>query len=243
MTTCMFGVVFILLGNLTGNAIQLGIFTMTAAGYDNPSKGSVLGIAVAALTFAVCIHVFSRRGGILMNNAFAIFKVSLVVAIIALGIAWKCGRDFGGGNTQNKNFEKPFSGSSGQLADYVESLLYILFTYSGFKQPFYVLSEAETPRRIFPIATTAAVVLQWLLFVLLNVVFAWAVDLSRLQATTLGGYTGPVDIAALFFESIFGEESPTPRRVMTGLLALSILGNIVVMTCQFSGALPALNSH
>jgi amino acid transporter len=236
MTTCMFGVVFIILGNLSGNAIQLGMYTMTAAGYDNPSKGSVLGIAIAALTFAVCVHAFSRRGGILMNNAFAIFKVSLLVAIIALGIAWKCGRDFGGGNAQTKNFEKPFSSSSGHLADYVDSLLYILYSYSGFKQPFYVLSEVETPRRIIPKATTAAVALQWLLFVLVNVVYTWAVDLSRLQATTLDGYTGPVDMAALFFESIFGEESPTPRRVMTGLLALSILGNIVVMTCQFSGA-------
>ena len=239
----MFGIVFIILGNLTGNAIQLGIFTMTAAGYDNPSKGSVLGIAIAALSFAALVHAFTRRGGILMNNAFAIFKVSLLVAMIALGIAWKCGRDFGGGNTPTKNFENPFSGSSGHLADYVESLLYILFTYSGFKQPFYVLSEVETPRRIFPIATTAAVALQWLLFVLVNVVYIWAVDLSRLQATTLDDYNGPVDMAALFFESIFGKESPTPRRVMTGLLALAILGNIVVITCQFSGVFPALNSH
>jgi len=30
---------------------------------------------------------------------------------------------------------------------------------------------------------------------------------------------------------------------MTGLLALAILGNIVVITCQFSGVFPALNSH
>lgn len=238
----MFGIVFLILGNLTGNAIQLGMYTMTAAGYDDPSKSSVLGIAIAALTFAASVHAFSRRGGILLNNAFAIFKVGLLIAMIALGFAWKCGRDFGGGNAQTKNFETPFAGTSGNLANYVDSLLYILYSYSGFKQPFYVLSEAETPKRIFPFATTAAVALQWLLFVLVNVAYTCVVDLSRLQATLADDYTGPVDMAVLYFESIFGEESPTPKRVMTGFLALSILGNIIVMTCKSLAAFLELDS-
>lgn len=152
--------------------------------------------------------------------------------MIVLGIASRSGRDFGGGNTQNKNFENAFSGTSGNLANYVESFSYILYSYSGFNHPFYVLNEAETPRKIYPIATSAALALQWLLFVLVNVAYIWVVDLSRLQATTADGYTGPEDMAALFFDSIFGAESPTPKRVMAGLLGLSILGNIIVMTCK-----------
>jgi amino acid transporter len=228
----MYGIVFLILGNLSGNAIQLGIYVMSAAGYDNPPKGPVLGIAIAALTLAVSVHIFSRRGGIVLNNAFAVFKVSLLLAIIILGVLRKAGLDLGGGSTQTKNFEKPFSGASSDLANYVDSLLYILYSYSGFKQPFYALGEAKTPRRIFPFATNAAVLIQWLLFVLTNVAYLWAVDVTRIQATAAVDYTGPPDIASLFFESIFGTQSPTPKRVMTGLLALSILGNIIVMTCK-----------
>lgn len=232
LVTCMYGIVFLILGNLSGNAIQLGVYVMVAAGHDNPSKGPVLGIAIAALTLAVSVHIFSRRGGIVLNNAFAVFKVSLLVTIIILGILRKSGLDLGGGSTQTKNFEKPFAGSSSHLANYVDSLLYILYSYSGFKQPFYVLGEAKTPRRIFPWATNAAVLIQWLLFVLTNLAYLWAVDATRIEETLAEDYNGQSDMVSLFFESIFGTESPTPKRVMTGLLSLSILGNIIVMTCK-----------
>lgn len=226
----MYGIVYLILGNLSGNAIQLGVYFMTALGHDDPSKGSVIGVAIAALTFAVLIHVFSRRGGILINNGFAIFKVSLLIAIIIIGILHRSGVDLGGGAKQTKNFEMPFAGTSTSFANYVDSLLYIFYSYSGFKQPFYAMSECATPRRIFPLVTNIAVAVQWVLFILTNFAYLWAVDLSRLQATTAADYRGSKDIASLFFESVFGTESTTPKRVMTGLLAFSILGNIIVMT-------------
>jgi hypothetical protein len=42
----MYGIVFIILGNLSGNAIAFGIYVMSAAGYDDPSRGSVIGLAI-----------------------------------------------------------------------------------------------------------------------------------------------------------------------------------------------------
>lgn len=228
LVTCMYGIAFLILGNLSGNAIQLGKFAMTAFGYDDPSKGAILGIAIAALTVAVVIHMFSRRGGILLNNVFAIFKVSLLVAMICMGIARKCGATFGRPQNEVKqttNFENSFPGTPSSLANYSDSLLFVLYSYSGFKQPFYVLSEVETPRRIFPWATTTAVLIQWTLFVLINVAYLWVVDLSIIQENK-------EDMATLFFEALFGNDSPKPKRAMTGLLALSILGNIIVMTCE-----------
>ena len=40
--------------------------------------------------------------------------------------------------------------------------------------------------------------------------------------------TTELDIASRFFQDIFGSE--TASRVMSGIIALSILGNIIVMT-------------
>ena len=76
LTTCMYGIVFIILGNLSGNAIAFGIYVMSAAGYDDPSRGSVIGLAVGALSCACLVHVASRRGGIILNNIFAVVKVA-----------------------------------------------------------------------------------------------------------------------------------------------------------------------
>src|SRR5947207_15699017 len=66
LTTCMYGIIFITLGNLSGNAIAFGIYIMSAAGYNEPSRGSVIGLAIAVLSCASLVHVASRRGGIIL---------------------------------------------------------------------------------------------------------------------------------------------------------------------------------
>lgn len=205
---------------------------MAAAGHENPTeaKGPVIGIAILALTLAVLVHVFSRRGGIVLNNFFAIFKVSLVVVMILLGILHRVGVNLGGSKTQNKNFSRPFANTSTSLSNYVDSLIYILYSFSGFKQPFYALGEAKMPRHTFPWATNLAVLIQWTLFVLLNVVYIWAVDLETIRATASPNYSGSTDMASLFFESIFGTTTTRPKQTMCALLAASILGNLIVMT-------------
>jgi hypothetical protein len=57
----MYGIVFILLGNLSGNAIAFGNYIMEAAGEPDPSKGVVIGIAIAALTLAIGVHGKQHR--------------------------------------------------------------------------------------------------------------------------------------------------------------------------------------
>src|SRR4051812_2092132 len=90
----MYGIAFIVLGNLSGNAIALGRYVMLAAGHDDPGKGPVIGIAIAALVIITLLHVFSRRGGILVNNFFAVLKVCMLLMIIIVGIATRTGRNF-----------------------------------------------------------------------------------------------------------------------------------------------------
>lgn len=147
----MYGIVFVLLGNLSGNAIALGQYVMLAAGYsdhnDNltASHGSVIGVAIAALTIAILIHMATRRGGILVNNAFAIFKILVLLVFIVLGFAVRGGANFskasppppklGDGNFETKT---SFSDLPKNVSSFTASFLYILYTYSGYEQPFYV---------------------------------------------------------------------------------------------------------
>ena len=65
IVTCTYSIMDLTLGNLSGNAIQLGIYVATAAGYEDPSKGAVLGIAVAALGIAAGVHIFPYSSRIL----------------------------------------------------------------------------------------------------------------------------------------------------------------------------------
>jgi hypothetical protein len=144
----MYGIVFIILGNLSGNAIAFGIYVMSAAGYDDPSRGSVIGLAIGALSCACLVHVASRRGGIILNNIFAVVKVAILLLIIILGFIRSRGYAFGGHANANDfptaNFElnKSFKGDMQNAPSFADALLLSVFTYSGFKQPFYVSVDA-----------------------------------------------------------------------------------------------------
>ena len=131
---------FIVLGNLSGNAIAFGQNVLLAAGGDTGDRTKVIPLAIAALTVACLLHVSTRRGGILVNNCFAIFKIAILLAIIIIGFAIAGGANFGGGSRQTANFDvdTSFNNPSVSVASYTDSFYDILYAFSGFQQPFYV---------------------------------------------------------------------------------------------------------
>jgi amino acid transporter len=149
----MYGTVFILLGNLSGNALELGKYLLLAAGLGDGDdalptshRGTVIAIAIAALTIAILFHMASRRGGIILNNAFAIFKTLLLLLIVILGFAYRGGANFQSkipSLHSNSNFstKSSFSNPTKSVGDYTFALLDILFAYSGYEQPFYVSNQ------------------------------------------------------------------------------------------------------
>jgi len=220
----MYGIVFIILGNLSGNAVSFGSYVLDAAGKPNAPRRDVIGIAIGSLSAAILLHICSRRGGILMNNFFAVTKVLVLIAMIILGFIKAGGDRLGGAPPATDNFalNKSFSSDRHDVISYTDSLLYILYTYSGFEQPFYVLTEVARPRKIFPRYTLIAMLIAILLFVLVNVAYFCAIP------TDLQGLDQAGDMATVFFGQLFGDE--TARRVMAAMIAFSIFGNIVVMT-------------
>ena len=142
----MYGIPFVLLGNLVGNALAVGRYVMLAAGYSDTngnltaSHGSVVGIAVGALTLVILIHMSSRRGGILLNDIFAIFKVFLLMAIVVIGFIFRGGglQQKGHPGGQNYDPKTSFADRAKAISSYTQSLLFVIYSYSGYKQPFYV---------------------------------------------------------------------------------------------------------
>ena len=90
----MYGVIYITLGNLSGNSIAFGLYVMDAAGVTG-NDSAVRGLAVMALTFACVLHALWRKGGIVLNNLLAVVKVSTLLAIIVIGFASSAGASFG----------------------------------------------------------------------------------------------------------------------------------------------------
>ncbi|KAL8757213.1 MAG: hypothetical protein Q9184_004273 [Pyrenodesmia sp. 2 TL-2023] len=194
----------------------------------------VRGLAVVSLTVACLLHASWRKGGIVVNNVLAVMKALVLVAIIVIGFAASAGASFGHGpvhgetidpktqvKTSNFDPKTSFAFARSDPASYAEALLYITYTFSGYEQPFYVLSEVYRPKRYFAKSTTAGLGLAAVLFLLVNFSYLCVVSFDQRLNEEL-------DMATVFFREVFGND--VAPRVMSGIIALSIFGNMVVMT-------------
>ena len=149
-TTCMFGVIYVILGNLSGNAVVFGIYILHAAGIEGRDS-TVRGLAVVCLTAACLLHAAWRKGGIILNNLLAVLKSLILVAIVIIGFAASAGASFGHGPvhgqtvnpithkvTSNFDPHSSFAFATSDTAGYAASILFIVFSFSGYEQPFYV---------------------------------------------------------------------------------------------------------
>lgn len=210
--------------------MAFGYQVMTAAGNDDPGRGPVLGIAIAILSLIVVLHTFSRRGGILVNNAFAVLKVALLLTIVFLGVSKAAGRFGGPEGVIERNFSRDvWVTDRSDVSSWSRSLTLCMYAFWGFEQPFYVLAEAKSPRRYFPRYTVLAFGIAVLLYLLVNISYLLVVDKSEVLVLVKGELPS-TSLAGLFFNDLFGGDHDKGARAMAAVIAVSIFGNLWVMT-------------
>ncbi|RMJ14424.1 hypothetical protein BHE90_001623 [Fusarium euwallaceae] len=204
----LYGISFICIGNMAGNCINCALRLVEAA---NPEmkpgefdEGKIRGIAIVIAIFPCLIHAFSRRGGILLNNLLAFIKVLMLIFMIIA--TWAV--------------------AGGPLG----AFLSIIFAFSGFDQPNYVLGEIKNPRKTYPRSMWWGVGLVSALYMAVNICYMIIVPTDDQEQR---------NVAQEFFNIIFDAypESPSTnakryyiKRVVNAFLAISSFGNIVVMT-------------
>ncbi|TQN73470.1 High-affinity methionine permease, partial [Colletotrichum shisoi] len=226
LSTCIFGISFIVLGNMAGNCIHFALRVLEAAGVEEPENGPVRGIALAAATFACSVHALSRRFGILLNNTLAIVKIMIMLLIIIAAIVVGAGgfpetTNVIGANTSPKN---SFKNASQEVNGYAQAFLAVIFTFSGFEQPNYVLGEISRPRKKFPIAMGTGIGVVVMLYLAVNICYLVVVPKDEQIE---------INVAQRFFELTFGtlgSGGDTGVRIFNAFLAISSMGNIIVMT-------------
>ena len=140
-------------------------------------------VALAAIAALSYIHMRGLGPGRVVHNFLAGLKVSGILIFIALGLA------LGAGSVGNlaSSHEVTAPGTGWLLA-----LIPVMFSYSGWNAAAYVAEEIRNPGRNVPIALglgTAAVVA---IYVLLNVVYLYAMPLADLAVVGDGRLTDTV---------------------------------------------------
>ncbi|PGH13061.1 hypothetical protein AJ79_03898 [Helicocarpus griseus UAMH5409] len=227
LSVTTFGAVFVMFGNVAGNCVNFAVKALQASDAEI-SNGAVRGISIAVALFTCFIHTLSRRGGIVLSNLFAIIKLAMLALIVVAAIAAAAGAFPDTESVASDNFDTKdsFRDASTQANDYANAFLLIIFTFSGFEQPNYVLGEISRPRRNFPIAMITSVSIVGLFYMAVNIAYMAIVPKHD-------QIDGSVHLAERFFELTFGKlsgGSKTGQRIFNAFLAISSFGNIVVMT-------------
>ncbi|KAB8446269.1 hypothetical protein FH972_025249 [Carpinus fangiana] len=223
LATCVLLSQMILLGFSSGNSLAFGRYLLYASGSTEGDGWKARGIGVVCITFSVLLHGILPKWGIRLFNVLGVFKIVILFFIVFSGFAALAGHR----RVPNPhNFDNAFHlgvgenyGGGGAYA-YATAILRVVYSYKGWENANYVLSEVKNPQRTLKIAAPLAVAGTTILYTLANVAYFAAISKEDLAASE-------VIVAGLFFRNVFGDNAGT--KVLPVFVALSNLGNVLAL--------------
>lgn len=210
LTTCLYTGYVILLGWAAGNSVIFGEYILHAAQVE-VTRWNQRGIALACLTTAFLIHGTALKWGIRLQNFLGILKILVIVLIIVAPLAnLKKVRE-------NNSFNDSFKGTTGSSYGIVTALYNIIWSYVGYSNANYALSETKNPTRTLKFAAPLALGSISILYMLANVsYFAGVSKQEMLESKRL--------VAASLFRNMYGHKA---ERALSVFVALSAFGNVL----------------
>jgi APA family basic amino acid/polyamine antiporter len=169
----------------------------------------LLGLAVAwAVTL---VHLSGVQHGATFQNISTAIKVVLIAAFIVAGFAVS--------EPQPISF-LPREGDFSAIfsAPFAVSLVFVMYSYSGWNAATYIAGDVRDPARSLPVAMMVATLVVILLYALLNAVF--------LYSTPIAAMAGQLNVAQVAGEHIFGA---TGGRIVAGLICVGLVSAISAM--------------
>ncbi|EEH41495.2 high-affinity methionine permease [Paracoccidioides lutzii Pb01] len=214
LTSCMYaGYVFFLAGWAGSNSVIFGEYILRAAQVE-VTRWNQRGVGLACITAAFLIHGFALKWGLRLQNLLGAIKLIIIVVIAVAG--WAA---LGGALKVEKpnNFHNAFEGTRGSAYGVVTALYSVIWSYVGYNNANYALSETRNPVRTLKIAAPLALGIVSILYMLVNVAYFAAVPKEEILSS------GRV-LAASFFRNVFG---PKAERALSVFVALSAFGNVL----------------
>jgi len=167
---------------------------------------------LAIIWLAALVHLGGVRLGSAYHNAWTALKLVLIVVFIIAGLAF--------GDSQPSSFA-PSAVDLTQIAGapFAISLVFVMYSYSGWNAATYIGGELRDPARNLPRALFAGTAIVIVLYVLLNAVF--------LATTPMHELAGQLDVAIVAGKPVFGNLG---GRIVGALICLGLISSISAMT-------------
>jgi APA family basic amino acid/polyamine antiporter len=166
-------------------------------------------------TCAVWIVSLVALRGIRYSSAFqlawTILKVALILAFLIAGFALA--------TPQPISFTPSSADASHVVsASFAISLVFVMYSYSGWNAATYIVGEMHEPQRSLPRSLLVGTSIVVVLYVSLNALFLYATPLDKLA--------GQIDVAVIAGKHIFGDLG---GRVIGALICIGLISSISAM--------------
>ena len=170
----------------------------------------LLGFCITWL--AALVHLGGVKFGGAYHNAWTALKLALIVVFIIAGFAF--------GDVQSISFA-PSAADLTYIAGapFAISLVFVMYSYSGWNAATYIVGEVREPARNLPRALFAGTAIVVVLYVALNAVF--------LITTPMKELAGQIDVAIVAGKHVFGGLG---GRVVGAVISLGLVSSISAMT-------------
>ncbi|KAJ7429738.1 APC amino acid permease [Mycena galericulata] len=222
MVSCTYGVYTLIAGSSATNGLVFGEYVMHALALP-PTAFNVRSTALICLTFSLLMIGVFGRWGVRLLNSLGTFKFGILAGIAALGLLSVAGVP---GFAVRPEYDVPhnfaswralWSGSRSDPNSLVTALYNVIWSFIGYSNANYALSEVKDPVRTIKRAAPLAILSVATVYMLVNIAYFGVVS----KADILGSRQ---IVAALFFRNLFG---PATERALSACIALSSLGNIL----------------
>jgi len=183
-------------------------------GQGDNEGGVLIKVTAASIIILVTLpNLVGHRQSAWTQNLTTTFKLGLFLLLVIL--AFLCGR----GQMTNLSQGQPVE--EVKLAAVATQLFYVMFAYTGWNAASYMAGEVREPGKTLPRALLLGTVLVTVLYLALNLVFAYAVPLAEAQQN-------PMQIPALAVQNLFGPRVAQVFSVLLGLTFVSTVSAFVI---------------
>jgi APA family basic amino acid/polyamine antiporter len=170
-------------------------------------------LACLLVALFTALNVFGMRPAARAQNFLTATKVVVILAFVTLG--------FTAGHGDWAHFSQPAvrTSQNSVAAQFVLSLVFVFFGYSGWNAATYVAEELHDPDRTIPRSLLAGTLLVALLYAGLNMAFIYASPLESMK--------GVLGVGAHAASALFG---PSVAGVFSALMAFCLLSTVNAMT-------------
>jgi APA family basic amino acid/polyamine antiporter len=174
--------------------------------------GSPVALSFVVVWIVAIFHLGKIQVGSAFQNLWTLLKLLLIGALIAAGLL---------ANPKQPISFLPIAGEASSIfsAAFAVSLVYVMYSYSGWNAASYISGEIKTPEKTVPRSLVLGTLIVAALYVLLNAVF--------LLSTPPNELSGQLEVALISGKHIFGDNG---GRIVGAVICLGLVSAISSMT-------------